>query len=236
MNGRLNMEAQMSTLYIVSTPIGNLDDITLRALETFRKVDVIACEDTRHTMKLLNHHDIHKKLVSCHANAEEGAAGRIIGLLNEGKDVAFASDAGAPGLSDPGSILVRFVRDGGFPVVPIPGPSAVTTLASVAGIRGKGFFFEGFLSPKRGRRRKRIEELAAMEESFLLFESPFRFIKLMADLADICPERPIFVGREMTKIHEEYLEGTCKSVYEMAIERGNFKGEFSLLVSGKKKH
>jgi len=226
----------MSTLYIVSTPIGNLDDLTLRALDTFKHVDVIACEDTRHTMKLLNHHDIHKKLVSCHAHAEESASGRIIALLDDGKDVAFASDAGTPGLSDPGSILVRFVRDGGHQVVPIPGPSAVATLASVAGIRGKGFFFEGFLSPKRGRRRKRIEELVAMQESFLLFESPFRFIKLMADLADICPERPIFVGREMTKIHEEYLEGTCKTVHEMALKRGNFKGEFSLLVAGKKKH
>ncbi len=226
----------MSTLYIVSTPIGNLDDLTLRALDTFKNVDVIACEDTRHTLKLLNHHGIHKKLVSCHAHAEEAATGRIIALLGEGKDVAFASDAGTPGLSDPGSILVRFVRDGGYDVVPIPGPSAVTTLASVAGIRGKGFFFEGFLSPKRGRRRKRIEELVSMEESFLLFESPYRFVKLMADLADICPERPIIVGREMTKIHEEYLEGSCKSVYEVALERGNFKGEFSLLVAGKKKH
>ena len=227
---------EVSTLYIVSTPIGNLEDLTLRALETFRRVDVIACEDTRHTMKLLNHHGIHKKLVSCHAHAEEAASGRIIALLNEGKEVAYASDAGTPGLSDPGSILVRLVRDGGHQVVPIPGPSAVTTLTSVAGIRGKGFYFEGFLSPKRGRRRKRIEELAAMEESFLLFESPFRFIKLMADLADICPERPIIVGREMTKIHEEYLEGSCKSVYETLLDRDNIKGEICLLVAGKKKH
>jgi 16S rRNA (cytidine1402-2'-O)-methyltransferase len=226
----------MSTLYVVSTPIGNLEDLTLRAIDTFKNVDVIACEDTRHTVKLLNYHGIHKKLVSCHANAEEAGSGRIVALLDQGQDVAFASDAGAPGLSDPGSILVRFVRDGGHQVVPIPGPSAVTTLASVAGIRGKGFFFEGFLSPKRGRRRKRIEELAAMEESFLLFESPYRFVKLMADLADICPERPIIVGREMTKIHEEYLEGSCKSVYDTAIERGSFKGEICLLVAGKKKH
>jgi 16S rRNA (cytidine1402-2'-O)-methyltransferase len=226
----------MSTLYVVSTPIGNLDDLTIRALDTFRKADLIACEDTRHTLKLLNHHGIKKKLISCHANAEDSAAGRIIGLLDEGKTVAFASDAGTPGLSDPGSILVRAVRDSGHEVVPVPGASAITALASVAGIRGKGFFFEGFLSPKRGRRRKRIAELVAMEEAFLLFESPFRFVKLMADLADICPEREVVVGREMTKIHEEFIEGNCKFVYETALERGDIKGELSLLVAGKKKH
>ena len=226
----------MSTLYIVSTPIGNLDDITLRALITFKTVDIIACEDTRHTLKLLNHHRIRKKLISCHANTEETAAGKVIALLKEGKDVAFATDAGTPGLSDPGSILVRSVRDGGFKVVPIPGPSAVTTLASVAGIRGKGFFFEGFLSPKRGRRRKRIGELVATGEAFILFESSFRLIKLMADLADICPERPVVVGREMTKIHEEYMEGDCRTVYEQVCGHSNLKGEVCLLVGQKKKH
>ena len=226
----------MSRLYIVSTPIGNLDDFTIRGLETFRTVDVIACEDTRRTLKLLNHHGIRKRLISCRAATEEAAAGKVIALLNEGKEVAFASDAGAPGLSDPGSVLVSLVRDGGHEVVPIPGPSAVTTLASVAGIRGKGFFFEGFLSPRAGRRRKRIEELVSMDESFILFESPFRFVKLMADLADICPERPVIVGREMTKIHEEYIEGTCSSVYESVLARTEIKGEICLLVGGKKKH
>lgn len=226
----------MSTLYIVSTPIGNLDDLTLRALETLKYVDVIACEDTRHTLKLLNHHGIRKRLISCHANAEEFAARKIVALLGEKKSVAFASDAGTPGLSDPGSILVRNVRDGGFEVVPIPGPSAVTTLASVSGFPGKGFFFEGFLSPKRGRRRRRIEELTATGEAFVLFESPFRFVKLMADLADICPERPVIVGREMTKIHEEYIEGNCRSVYKRVLERKDVKGEICILVGRKKKH
>lgn len=226
----------MSTLYIVATPIGNLEDLTLRAISVFRSVDVIACEDTRHTLKLLNHCDIRKRLISCHANDEEAAAGRVIALLREGKDVAYASDAGTPGLSDPGSILARLVRDAGFEVLPVPGPSAVSTLASVAGIPGKGFYFEGFLSPRPGRRRKRIEELASLEESFVLFESPFRFVKLMADLADICPERPVIVGREMTKIHEEYIEGSCKSVYEEVRQRPEVKGEICLLVGGKKKH
>lgn len=222
-------------LYVVATPIGNLQDITLRALTVLREVDIIACEDTRHTLKLLNAHGVSKKLMSCHANSEETAASRILGELGRGKTVAFASDAGTPALSDPGSILVRRARDAGHEVVPIPGPSAATALVSVAGIRGKGFFFEGFLSPKRGRRRKRIDELLAVGEGFLLFESPFRIVKLMADLADICPERPIVIGREMTKLHEEYLDGTCATVYETLKERSDIRGEFCLLVGAKKK-
>ena len=226
----------MSTLYVVATPIGNLDDISLRAIAVFKAVDVIACEDTRRTLKLLNHYGISKRLMSCHAAREERGAAQVITLLSDGKDVAYASDAGTPGLSDPGSVLVRLVRDSGHLIVPVPGPSAVATIASVAGFRGKGFYFEGFLSPRRGRRRKRIEELVSMEESFVLFESPFRFIKLMADLADICPERPVIVGREMTKIHEEYIEGECKAVYEKVLRCGEMKGEICLLVGGKKKH
>ncbi len=225
----------MSSLYIVATPIGNLDDITLRGLDIFRKVDIIACEDTRHTIKLLNRHGISKKLMSCHANAEGAAALRIISILEEGQSVAYCSDAGTPGFSDPGSVLVRKVREAGYGVVPIPGPCAAAALVSVSGMRGRGFLFEGFLSPKRGRRRRRLEELAAMGEPFLMYESPFRIIKLMTELADMCPERPILIGREMTKIHEELIEGTCKSVCDELVERGVPRGEFSILVAGKKK-
>ncbi|MBT3273590.1 MAG: 16S rRNA (cytidine(1402)-2'-O)-methyltransferase [Spirochaetales bacterium] len=225
----------MGTLFIVATPIGNLKDITLRALEVFREVDVIACEDTRHTLKLLNSHEIKKPLMSCNANAEGRSAAKIIGLLNEGKSVAFASDAGTPALSDPGSLLVNEARNAGFAVLPIPGPSASAALFSVAGMRGKGFFFEGFLSPKKGRRRKRIEELVSRKEPFLLYESPFRIVKLMDDLADICPERPVLIGREMTKVYEEYIDGDCKTVFEMLKEREKILGEISLLVGAKKK-
>ncbi len=225
----------MGTLYIVATPIGNLKDITLRALEILRDVDVIACEDTRHTLKLLNTYEIKKPLMSCNAKAESQAAAKIVALLDDGKDVAYASDAGTPAISDPGSLLVSEARNAGFLVLPVPGPSASAALSSVAGIRGKGFFFEGFLSPKKGRRRKRIEELAAREEPFLLYESPFRIVKLMEDLADICPERPVLIGREMTKVYEEYIDGDCKSVFEELKERAKILGEFSLLVGGKKK-
>jgi 16S rRNA (cytidine1402-2'-O)-methyltransferase len=229
----------MSTLYIVATPIGNLRDITLRALDILRGVDVIACEDTRHTRKLLTSHDIRKTLMSCHANAEEKSAGKIIELLSAGKSVAYASDAGTPGLSDPGAVLVRRVRDAGFDVVPVPGPSAVTALLSVAGIPGKGFYFEGFLSPKRGRRRRRIEELVALEEPFVLYESPFRIIKLFTDLADMCSQRPVLIGREITKMHEEFIEGTCEAVYEKLVKNAengrNLRGEFCVLVGRQKK-
>ena len=143
----------VSTLYIVGTPIGNLGDITYRALETFKTVDVIACEDTRHTLQLLTHFEIRKPLVSCRARNEEVAAQKIVRLLDEGQTVAYASDAGTPGISDPGAVLVDAAREAGHKVVPIPGASAFVSLVSVAGTGGKTLIFEGFLSPKPGRRR-----------------------------------------------------------------------------------
>ena len=142
----------MSELYIVATPIGNLGDITFRALETLKSVDVIAAEDTRHTLQLLNHFEIRKPLISCRSQNEKFASEKIIALLDEGKNVAYASDAGTPGISDPGAILAGTVRQAGHTVIPIPGASAFATLASVAGAGGKTLVFEGFLSPKPGRR------------------------------------------------------------------------------------
>ena len=138
----------MSTLYIVGTPIGNLGDITYRAVETLKNVDVVAAEDTRHTLQLLTHLEIRKPLISCRAQNEEFAAQKIIQLMDEGKNIAFASDAGTPGISDPGAVLAGLVRKAGHDVVPIPGPSAFATLVSVAGAGGKTLIFEGFLSPK----------------------------------------------------------------------------------------
>lgn len=217
---------------MVATPIGNLGDITLRALETLRAVDVIACEDTRHTRKLLSHFDIHKTLVSCHANDEEQGAWRVCAFLDEGKDVAYCSDAGTPGLSDPGAVLVREARARGHRIVPIPGPSAFACLVSAAGFSGRTVTFDGFLSPKQGRRRARLEELLARSESFVLYESPFRIAKLLSDIAAIDPERRICIGRELTKLHEELAWGTAA---ELA---GRFpaesaRGEFCLMVEGR---
>ena len=224
----------MSELYVVGTPIGNLGDITFRALETFKSVDVVAAEDTRHTMELLTHFDIHKPLVSCRAQNEQFAAEKIIRMLDEGKKVAYASDAGEPGISDPGAILAQMARKAGHRVIPIPGPSAFATLASVAGPGGKTLVFEGFLSPKPGRRRSRLRELLSTGNAVILYESPFRITKLLADIADIDGERRVVVGRELTKLHEEITEGTAREVYEDYAARSKILGEFAVFISGDK--
>ncbi len=220
------------TLYIVATPIGNLQDITLRALETLRTVDIIAAEDTRHTLGLLNAHHITKRLISCRAANESNSADGIVGLLGEGKSLAYCTDAGTPGLSDPGAVLVAKVRAAGYPVVPIPGASALASLISVGGFGGRTVTFDGFLAVKPGKRKKRVQELLAREEAFVLYESPFRIIKLLQAVADIEPDRKLLVAREMTKSHEEFLAGTAAEVLHELAARPIIKGEFAVLVSG----
>ncbi|AEC01382.1 16S rRNA (cytidine(1402)-2'-O)-methyltransferase [Parasphaerochaeta coccoides] len=220
----------MNTLFIVATPIGNLDDITLRALDVLRTVDVIACEDTRHTGNLLNKFSISKRLISTHARNEEESAKGIISLLGEGKDIAYVSDAGTPGISDPGSRLVRAVRDAGFPVVPIPGVSALATLVSASGLVGRSFSFDGFPSTRSGRRAARLEELVSRGEPFILYESPFRIVKLLDELAALAPQAEIVLGREMTKIHEEFLHGTASGLAGILRARPSIKGEFAVIV------
>lgn len=224
----------MSELYIVGTPIGNLGDITFRALETFRNVDVIAAEDTRHTLQLLNHFEIKKPLVSCRSQNEQFASEKIIKLLDDGQKVAYASDAGTPGISDPGAILAGLARKAGHQVIPIPGPSAFATLACVAGAGGKTLVFEGFLSPKPGRRRSRLRELLATGDAIILYESPYRVVKLLTDIADISSNRRVVVGRELTKLHEEITEGTAKEVLEDYSSRKQVLGEFAIFISGEK--
>ena len=226
----------MATLFVVGTPIGNLRDITLRALETLERVDIAACEDTRHTGKLLRAHGIEKRVISCHSHNKEGAIRRICSLLDEGKDVAYLTDAGTPGISDPGAELVSEARNKKHRIVPIPGPSAMTALMSAAGIGGKTTTFEGFLSPKGGRRRKRLAELIERRENFILYESPHRIVNLLTDLADLAPERLICLGREMTKMHEEFIDGTAAEILLKISQKSKILGEFSLFVSGKKKN
>lgn len=221
-----------STLFVVATPIGNLQDITLRALEILRSVDIVAAEDTRETMKLLSAFQIQKKLISCRSANETASAAGIVKLLSEGKSIAYCSDAGTPGLSDPGAVLVRAVREAGFAVVPLPGPSAFACLLSAAGVSGRCVLFEGFLSPKPGKRRKRLKELLERQESFVVYESPFRVVKLLQDLADIESDREIVLGREMTKNFEEFVSGTASGVLQDFQARNIIKGEFALLVSG----
>lgn len=223
----------MSTLYIVGTPIGNLDDITLRAIRTLKEVDVIACEDTRHTQTMLTHLEITgKRLIACHSHNEAASSNGIVNLLDQGLDVAYVSDAGTPGVSDPGSRLVRTVRDAGFDVVPIPGASACVTLISASGLAGKTFTFEGFLSPKSGRRKSRVKELLERNEAFIVYESPFRVVKLLDELEQLCPDRNIVLGRELTKAFEQILCGTPSQVKE---ELKVVKGEFALCILPKGK-
>lgn len=224
----------MAELYVVGTPIGNLGDITFRAIETLKKVDFIAAEDTRHTLQLLNHFEIKKPLISCRAQNEKFVGEKIVKLLQEGHDVAYASDAGTPGISDPGAVLVDIVRNSGFNVVPIPGPAAFATLVSVAGTGGKTLIFEGFLSPKPGKRRSRLKELMATGNAIVIYESPFRITKLLSDISDIESERRIVVGRELTKIHEEITSGTASQVFADYSARQSIKGEFAVFISGVK--
>ncbi|MDR1149393.1 MAG: 16S rRNA (cytidine(1402)-2'-O)-methyltransferase [Spirochaetaceae bacterium] len=224
----------MSTLYIVATPIGNLGDISLRALDVLKTVPLIACEDTRHSLKLLTHFEIKARLLSCRAANERKVAEKIVCELNEGRDAAYLSDAGSPGISDPGAVLARIVADAGHKVIPVPGPSAFASLVSVAGGADKTVVFEGFLSPKSGRRRSRLKELLNEDAAFVLYESPFRIIKLLTDLIEFDSERYICIGREMTKIYEEYLRGSARDVLYELEKRPEQKGEFSVYVSGQK--
>lgn len=218
----------MSVLYIVATPIGNLDDITFRAVKVLQQVQVIACEDTRHTQTLLTHLDITgKRLIACHSHNEASSSQGIVKLLEEGLDVAYCSDAGTPGVSDPGSRVVNAVRQAGFTVVPIPGASACVTLVSASGLGGKTFTFEGFLSPKSGRRKKRLEELLSRDEAFIVYESPFRIIKTLEEIKELDDSRSIVLGRELTKTFEQIITGTAS---ELISQLKVVKGEFAFMV------
>lgn len=225
----------MSVLYVIGTPIGNLSDMTYRAVETLKNVDYVAAEDTRHTLQLLNHFEIKKPLISCRAQNEKFAAEKIVKLLDEGNSVAYASDAGTPGISDPGAVLVDCVREGGHNVVPIPGASAFATLISVAGSGGKTLIFEGFLSPKPGKRRSRLRELMSTGDAIIIYESPFRITKLLSDIADIDSTRRVVVGRELTKLHEEIISGSAEELRDDFTNRPSIKGEFAIFISGTKR-
>jgi len=223
----------MAILYIIGTPIGNLGDITFRSVEILKTVDLVACEDTRRTLKLLNHLGIRVKMLSCRSQNEEFAAAKVLEALKQGQNVAYASDAGTPALSDPGAVLARTAAQAGYDVIPIPGASAFAALLSVAGGRDKTVVFEGFLSPKPGRRKSRLRELMEMEAACVIYESPFRVLKLLADIAEIDSMRYVCVGREMTKLHEEYMRGNAAEILENLSQKKEQIGEFSLYMSGK---
>lgn len=208
--------------------------MSFRAVEILKSVGLVACEDTRRTLKLLSHFGISVKMLSCRSQNETFAAEKVISALNEGLSVAYASDAGTPALSDPGAALARAAAAAGHQVIPVPGASAFASLVSVSGGRDKNVLFEGFLSPKPGRRRARLRELLAGETAFVLYESPFRVLKLLEDLAEFDGERYVCVGREMTKVHEEYIRGSAVEVRRYFAEKNEQIGEFSVFVSSNK--
>jgi 16S rRNA (cytidine1402-2'-O)-methyltransferase len=226
-------------LYLVATPIGNLGDITLRALDVLRGVDRIACEDTRQTQKLLNHFQVEKKTVSCHEHNERGRATELIEEIKRGSAIALVSDAGTPAINDPGSWLVREAIAAGVPVIPIPGANAAISALVASGLPTEDFHFFGFLPEKAGARRTYLEELAAREQAdprlnprtLIFYEAPHRILETLADIESIWGGLlHAVVARELTKIHEEFLRGTVAEVRAELASRDRIRGEITLLV------
>jgi 16S rRNA (cytidine1402-2'-O)-methyltransferase len=219
----------VSKLYVVATPIGNLEDVTSRALRVLGEVGTIAAEDTRVTARLLARHGIRKPLISYRAPVERRGLPRVMAALDQ-HDVALVSDAGTPTVSDPGQALVSAAWAAGHTVVPIPGPSSVTTALSVAGYGGPGFTFLGYLPRKPGEIRRMLAALAPDPRPAVAFESPYRVRKSLAIIAEVLPDRQLTVGRELTKLHEQLLRGTAIEV--LAVLGDPARGEFTLVISG----
>lgn len=223
-------ETHKPVLYIVATPIGNLEDITYRAVRILREADLIACEDTRQTRKLLDHYGIEKPLISYHEHNEAQRAEELIARIESGASVAQVSDAGMPGISDPGYRVVKLALQHGIRVVPIPGPSAVIAALAASGLPTDAFEFRGFLPAKAGQRRSALEAILAVEHTVIFYEAPHRIVESLEDVVHVLgPERPVVIARELTKIHEEFIRGTTKDALEAARGR-KLKGEITLLI------
>ncbi|MBF0467703.1 MAG: 16S rRNA (cytidine(1402)-2'-O)-methyltransferase [Desulfamplus sp.] len=225
---------QEATLYIVATPIGNLEDITFRAVRILEEVKLIAAEDTRHTAKLLSHYNITTPVVSCHEHNEESRIGTIVGKLSQGLDVALVSDAGTPLISDPGYRVVKGILDAGFKVIPVPGPCAAIAGLSVSGLPTDSFVFAGFPNRKQGRRRSELDQLLeALKDkkpTIIFYESPHRIVRLVEDVLSVMGDRPAMMAREITKHYEEYLRGTLSGILSVLQSRPSIKGECALFV------
>ncbi len=218
------------TLYVVATPIGNLEDITFRAVRILREVDRIACEDTRHTRKLLDHYKIATPLVSYHEHNEQSRSEELLRELQSGKNLALVSDAGTPLIADPGYRLVRKAREQNIPVVPVPGPSALLAALSASGLATDSFVFGGFLPSKKSQRRKMLEELKTTAATLVFYEAPHRIAETLQDIAEVMLARPLVLARELTKIHEEFLAGTPSELRDQLAQRPALKGEFTILI------
>ena len=219
------------TLYLVATPVGNLSDITLRAIEILKEVDLIACEDTRHTRKLLEHFNIGTATVSYHEHNERERAAEILATLKSGGRVAVVSDAGMPGICDPGYRVVGLAVENGVPVVPVPGASAVVLALAASGLPTDAFGFGGFLPAKAGQRRDALKAVAASERTEIFYEAPHRVIETLEELVEVLGgARRVVVARELTKLHEEFLRGPAEEVLAQFKKRGEVKGEITLLI------
>jgi len=219
------------TLYVVATPLGNLDDLSARARDVLGRVSCIACEDTRRTSKLLARFGLDTPTLSCHRFNERARLEPVLERLGRGEDVALVSDGGTPGVSDPGARLVDAALASGLRVSPVPGPSAVVALLSVCGFDADRFVFDGFLPHRAGERRRRLRELAAERRTVVVFETPHRILATLDDLAEILGDRVVVLGREVTKVHETILRGPAAEL-RPALEAGPVRGEITLVVRG----
>lgn len=220
------------TLYLVPTPIGNLDDITFRALETLRKADILAAEDTRHTMKLCSHFDIHIPLVSYHEHNKITSGKKLIAHLESGKDVALVTDAGTPGISDPGADLAAACIQHGIPVVPLPGANAAVTSLIASGLPTDHFLFYGFLPRQKKERDRVLKQLGMLTYTLIFYESPLRLRDTLKDLEKVFGNRRISFSRELTKRYETFVRGTFQEVAAFLAESGQIKGECCLVIEG----
>lgn len=219
-------------LYLVGTPIGNLEDITLRALRVLREADLIACEDTRHTQKLLNHYGIASRVTSYHEHNEPARAAELVRKMEQGTRIALVTDAGMPGISDPGFRLISLALEHGIPVIPIPGPSAFLAALAASGLPTDSFRFHGFLPSKRGQRRQVLESIKSSQQTEVFYEAPHRITETMEDMVEVLgANRQIVIARELTKIHEEFLRGNAGELTNQISAREPIKGEITLLVA-----
>jgi 16S rRNA (cytidine1402-2'-O)-methyltransferase len=222
------------TLYIVATPIGNLADITQRAIQTLKDVDIVAAEDTRHTQKLLQHYSIKSKTVSYHEHNEQQRSEELLAQLKDGSDVAIVSDAGTPGINDPGFRVVQLAIENDIQVVSVPGPSALITALVASGLPTDEFFFGGFLPARSGARRNRLAELREVPGTLIFYEAPHRLRASLRDAAEVLGARQAVVARELTKLHEELRRGTLNELSEHYEESENARGEIVLLIDRKR--
>ncbi|RMG54955.1 MAG: 16S rRNA (cytidine(1402)-2'-O)-methyltransferase [Acidobacteria bacterium] len=218
------------TLYIVATPIGNLEDITLRALRVLKDVDLIACEDTRQTRKLLTRYEIRTPTISYHQHNERQRSRQLMSKLKEGTSIALVTDAGAPTISDPGLVLIQAAIAEQIPIVPIPGPSALTTALMAAGVPTDRFLFVGFLPPRRARRRRELMTLASLPYTLVFFEAPHRIRATVEDMLEILGDRPAVLARELTKVHEEFRRARLSRL-RRELEEQSIRGELVLVVA-----